>query len=273
MSLGPGMALAQGSRRCNAFRQQHISLFHCSASLQEKWRCKYKNRTGYDSDNSHKKFVAYERRLERAAHRKDLLNWRLHVTFSELEGSYTSTKPKSQDFRWNRKKVTSKKTNDWEAYLKYEGDWERFCRKFTNLSDFETRRPRSQKERAKKMWHEWDSSDSSDSDDDDDDDDDGWDDDPTFGRQYHKTSRPRVEQTFKGKPVVTVGQRSDRLALGLPPAGSLTMEQLKAAFRASALKWHPDRHQGSTKETAEEKFKMCGNAYRALCSALAEKRA
>ncbi|XP_024517524.1 uncharacterized protein LOC9651957 isoform X3 [Selaginella moellendorffii] len=242
MSLGPGMALAQGSRRCNAFRQQHISLFHCSASLQEKWRCKYKNRTGYDSDNSHK-------------------------------GSYTSTKPKSQDFRWNRKKVTSKKTNDWEAYLKYEGDWERFCRKFTNLSDFETRRPRSQKERAKKMWHEWDSSDSSDSDDDDDDDDDGWDDDPTFGRQYHKTSRPRVEQTFKGKPVVTVGQRSDRLALGLPPAGSLTMEQLKAAFRASALKWHPDRHQGSTKETAEEKFKMCGNAYRALCSALAEKRA
>ncbi|EFJ04914.1 hypothetical protein SELMODRAFT_431977 [Selaginella moellendorffii] len=215
MSLGRGMALAQGSRRCNAFRQQHISLFHCSASLQEKWRCKYKNRTGYDSDNSHKKFVAYERRLERAAHRKDLLNWRLHVTFSELEGSYTSTKPKSQDFRWNRKKVTSKKTNDWEAYLKYEGDWERFCRKFTNLS----------------------------------------------------------EQTFKGKPVVTVGQRSDRLALGLPPAGSLTMEQLKAAFRASALKWHPDRHQGSTKETAEEKFKMCGNAYRALCSALAEKRA
>lgn len=63
--------------------------------------------------------------------------------------------------------------------------------------------------------------------------------------------------------------RSDRLALGLTPSGPLNIEDVKNAYRACALKWHPDRHQGSSKVVAEEKFKVCSAAYQSLCDKLA----
>lgn len=66
----------------------------------------------------------------------------------------------------------------------------------------------------------------------------------------------------------SVGSRSDRTILGLPPTGPLKIEDVKNAFRLSALKWHPDKHQGPSQAMAEEKFKLCSNAYRSLCSAL-----
>ncbi|XP_048334408.2 uncharacterized protein LOC107425521 [Ziziphus jujuba] len=66
----------------------------------------------------------------------------------------------------------------------------------------------------------------------------------------------------------TVGSCSDRTILGLPPAGPLKMDDVKKAFRLSALKWHPDKHQGPLQATAEEKFKLCVNAYKSLCNAL-----
>ncbi|OMO83581.1 hypothetical protein COLO4_22413 [Corchorus olitorius] len=66
-----------------------------------------------------------------------------------------------------------------------------------------------------------------------------------------------------------VGSCSDRTILGLPPRGPLKLEDVKNAFRSSALKWHPDKHQGPSQAMAEEKFKLCVNAYKSLCTALA----
>ncbi|KAG6717151.1 hypothetical protein I3842_04G083100 [Carya illinoinensis] len=66
----------------------------------------------------------------------------------------------------------------------------------------------------------------------------------------------------------SVGSRTDRTILGLPPTGHLKIEDVKNAFRLSALKWHPDKHQGPSQAIAEEKFKLCASAYRSLCSAL-----
>ncbi|KAE9466110.1 hypothetical protein C3L33_01958, partial [Rhododendron williamsianum] len=43
-----------------------------------------------------------------------------------------------------------------------------------------------------------------------------------------------------------VGSSADRTILGLPPKGPLKIEDVKIAFRLSALKWHPDKHQGSS---------------------------
>ncbi|MED6114801.1 hypothetical protein PIB30_083924 [Stylosanthes scabra] len=43
------------------------------------------------------------------------------------------------------------------------------------------------------------------------------------------------------------GSVPDRLALGLNSSGPLKLEDVKNAYRACALKWHPDRHQGSSK--------------------------
>ncbi|KAF2284332.1 hypothetical protein GH714_020571 [Hevea brasiliensis] len=42
----------------------------------------------------------------------------------------------------------------------------------------------------------------------------------------------------------SVGSFHDRTILGLPPSGPLRIEDVKDAFRMSALKWHPDKHQG-----------------------------
>ncbi|KAI3882389.1 hypothetical protein MKX03_010941 [Papaver bracteatum] len=61
---------------------------------------------------------------------------------------------------------------------------------------------------------------------------------------------------------------SDRLALGLSASGPLKLEDVKNAYRSCALRWHPDRHQGCSKDLAEEKFKLCSAAYQSLCDKL-----
>jgi len=43
-----------------------------------------------------------------------------------------------------------------------------------------------------------------------------------------------------------------------------TADELKRAYRQQALKWHPDRHQGEEKKTAEAKFKEINQAYEVL---------
>ncbi|GER44159.1 chaperone DnaJ-domain superfamily protein [Striga asiatica] len=60
----------------------------------------------------------------------------------------------------------------------------------------------------------------------------------------------------------------ERLALGLPAAGPLNLEDVKTAYRSCALKWHPDHHHSSSKAFAEEKFKNCNKAYQSLCHQL-----
>ncbi|XP_044970404.1 uncharacterized protein LOC123430580 [Hordeum vulgare subsp. vulgare] len=61
--------------------------------------------------------------------------------------------------------------------------------------------------------------------------------------------------------------KSHRISLGLPALGPLKLDHIKSAFRASALKWHPDKHQGSSQTEAEEKFRRCVEAYNALSGA------
>ncbi|XP_039118269.1 uncharacterized protein LOC120254188 [Dioscorea cayenensis subsp. rotundata] len=65
-----------------------------------------------------------------------------------------------------------------------------------------------------------------------------------------------------------VGTHTDRVALGLPATGPLKLDDVKTAFRTSALKWHPDKHQGPSQAVAAEKFKRCVDAYNSLCNAL-----
>ncbi|CAE6259627.1 unnamed protein product [Arabidopsis arenosa] len=65
-----------------------------------------------------------------------------------------------------------------------------------------------------------------------------------------------------------VESRSQRTVLGLRPIGPLKISDVKNAFRSAALKWHPDKHQGPCQEAAQEKFKLCLDAYKSLCSSL-----
>lgn len=61
----------------------------------------------------------------------------------------------------------------------------------------------------------------------------------------------------------------ERKTLGLSVSGPINMDDVKNAYRKCALKWHPDRHQGSSKVVAEEKFKVCSAAYQLLCDKIA----
>ncbi|XP_008784160.2 uncharacterized protein LOC103703174 [Phoenix dactylifera] len=65
-----------------------------------------------------------------------------------------------------------------------------------------------------------------------------------------------------------IGSQSHRVILGLPLTGPLKLDDVKHAFHATALKWHPDKHQGPSQAIAEERFKLCVDAYNSLCKAL-----
>ncbi|MCL7048304.1 hypothetical protein MKW94_027188 [Papaver nudicaule] len=90
---------------------------------------------------------------------------------------------------------------------------------------------------------------------------------PNWRNDRRKTWNASSESEDDNEPC-GVGSLSDRTILGLPVTGPLKMEDVKSAFRTSALKWHPDKHQGPSQAVAEEKFKVCNDAYKSLCNAL-----
>ncbi|CAO2831031.1 unnamed protein product [Amaranthus hypochondriacus] len=94
-----------------------------------------------------------------------------------------------------------------------------------------------------------------------------------WGEFFHRTSDQQQRwqashESDSENEVCDVGLRSERVILGLPQNGVLKLKDVKNAFHLSALKWHPDKHQGPSQAAAEEKFKLCVSAYNSLCSAL-----
>ncbi|XP_037496759.1 uncharacterized protein LOC105646522 isoform X3 [Jatropha curcas] len=94
----------------------------------------------------------------------------------------------------------------------------------------------------------------------------------SYSNYYGRNWRYRVEydhdSSTESDDNVDSNLASERIALGLNASGPLKLEDVKNAYRACALKWHPDRHQGSSKAIAEEKFKHCSAAYQSLCDKL-----
>lgn len=90
-----------------------------------------------------------------------------------------------------------------------------------------------------------------------------WKDEPGENKQR----RIWNESDLEDEPTEIISD-THRRTLGLPPRGPLKLDDVKSAFRASALKWHPDKHQGPSQSYAEEKFKLCVEAYGAICHAL-----
>uniref|UniRef100_A0A1J3J2J6 J domain-containing protein n=1 Tax=Noccaea caerulescens TaxID=107243 RepID=A0A1J3J2J6_NOCCA len=91
----------------------------------------------------------------------------------------------------------------------------------------------------------------------------GW----SWTTQSQRSKSNSWNDEFYDEPLA-VGSQSERNVLGLPLVGPLKLEDVKNAFRSSALKWHPDKHQGPSQAAAQEKFKLCVDAYKSLCSAL-----
>ncbi|XP_078445988.1 uncharacterized protein LOC144715020 [Wolffia australiana] len=77
------------------------------------------------------------------------------------------------------------------------------------------------------------------------------------------------EEEEGDEPPRQLNLAAERKALGLSSSGPLKLADVKEAFRTCALRWHPDRHHGSSKTEAEEKFKSCLAAYQSLRETLA----
>ncbi|BBH07448.1 Chaperone DnaJ-domain superfamily protein [Prunus dulcis] len=90
-----------------------------------------------------------------------------------------------------------------------------------------------------------------------------------YGSSWNWRQQNKEEYETESESESERSESDERLALGLSASGPLTLEDVKNAYRISALKWHPDRHQGSSKAAAEEKFKLCSAAYQSLCDKLA----
>uniref|UniRef100_A0A2P2IR72 Heat shock protein binding protein n=1 Tax=Rhizophora mucronata TaxID=61149 RepID=A0A2P2IR72_RHIMU len=71
-----------------------------------------------------------------------------------------------------------------------------------------------------------------------------------YSNNHGRWRRYRVEEEYNSSSESDSSESNltlDRIALGLSPSGPLKIEDVKTAYRACALKWHPDRHQGSSK--------------------------
>ncbi|XP_074571565.1 uncharacterized protein LOC141828097 isoform X4 [Curcuma longa] len=86
--------------------------------------------------------------------------------------------------------------------------------------------------------------------------------------RWERTSRRAWSGSDDDDELTDVSSHMHRVTLGLPPTGPLKLVDVKSAFRISALKWHPDKHQGPSQAKAAEKFKLCVDAYNSLCSVL-----
>eukprot|EP00249_Psilotum_nudum_P007754 c20795_g1_i1 orf=326-1138(+) len=245
------------------------AFLHVSALRQEKWESKFRpgaNRYK-SSDTWRKEYMNYVKRKKRTEKKKELHGWTsMHISYSIvdeiLQPHYCGPSMKA------RKKQNVGKNSNWESWTGFhfqeqentstrkrhksrygchdDGPSQRHFGSGPFYFDcFFARHQSAQWRKISQFFFEWDT-------------------------DWEGSSFYEGENTEQKKNEPTIGSASDRQALGLSPTGPLTLEAVKIAFRSSALKWHPDRHKdGAAKAMAEEKFKHCGAAYKALLNALA----
>ncbi|KAK1432444.1 hypothetical protein QVD17_09340 [Tagetes erecta] len=267
-----GTALFHNCSRIHLISSSFVASFRSTPASFDKWKHKWNNSSDFEDVKPSKTYVKYKTRQKRADAKKALKDVYFGSGSSKftLEGEFIKKRAskfwdedpiedkKKRDpsarFANNaqpkRKKNKSRKTNFFEE-SEYEEDDDpstRFQEKFGDrrhswsFKSWEESFSQNQESRfdysnKRDRWRTVS-----------DDDDDSTDDDSYVG--------------------TVVGSHSDRSTLGLPIHGPLKIEEVKNAFRLSALKWHPDKHQGPTQAMAEEKFKLCASAYKSLCSAL-----
>nr|GLL19598.1 uncharacterized protein LOC109174690 isoform X1 [Ipomoea trifida] len=244
----------------------HFAFFHSTPLSLEKWKNKWKS--DFRSQQASKNYIRYVTRQKRADSKKALKN--LLFYGGSFDNSFEEKSPR-ENLGWD---VEPDEHLDKKCKLKTS------ARSRTRI-----------RRRQRKLKNQWL-------------DEEDWNEHPakifqaTFGDKWYTWShKPRKEYSFDGSKAqfhhgeetewsgrqynwdngsdtkyntesCIVGSYSERSILGLPIRGPLKIEDVKNAFRLSALKWHPDKHQGPSQAAAEEKFKCCAAAYKSLCSAL-----
>ncbi|KAL3632011.1 hypothetical protein CASFOL_024995 [Castilleja foliolosa] len=222
----------------------HLASFHSTGAFLEKWKIKFNSDVRGNQQQS-KNYIRYEVRQKRSESKKALKSILFKGGCSTLKG---------------------------ESFPNIEADYASQLNKKSRIKPARRANKRDQHKKSKRKHQKEDS----------------YEDyfDESSDRFFHATfGKNGFSWNFKpsgtqfdwtngrfnpqdGASMNGFGTYADRKILGLPMSGHLKIEDVKAAFRSSALKWHPDKHQGSSKANAEEKFKHCVDAYKSLCNTL-----
>ncbi|KAF3440525.1 hypothetical protein FNV43_RR18809 [Rhamnella rubrinervis] len=257
------VSLLRNSLISSTFTTTHFAFFHSTPTSCEKWKKKW----DFDIKGSQqptKNYVRYATRQKRADAKKALKNllyksgsledeelWKIGGQAEKPGNSHRKHKPKSS-------------TPHAEKYR--EKKIKRKFKKHCFCEDFDEHHEPFFQATFGNRWYTWSFNSSQDS----------FSQSTTSGFEWREHSSWKNKsktwsassETESDDESYTVGSCSDRTILGLPPTGPLKIDDVKKAFRLSALKWHPDKHQGPSQATAEEKFKHCVNAYKSLCNAV-----
>lgn len=238
----------------------HFASFHSTPASCEKWKDKW-NFDEKSSEQPSKNFIRYATRHKRADAKKALKNLLFNSGYSpkisyehiqKEDDSGSSPKNHRSKSRRHAQKSHHKKM---KCKLKRE-----------SFSDDENHPETIFHATYGKRWYTWSFNSQRDS---------SFQDSASgFEWREHSSWKDRSKRWENSSDIesddeqCTIGSCSDRKILGLPSTGPLKTEDVKKAFHLSALKWHPDKHQGPSQEMAAEKFKLCVNAYSSLCNAL-----
>ncbi|XP_011625926.1 uncharacterized protein LOC18441240 [Amborella trichopoda] len=224
-----------------------VSLFHATSASLAKWKSKWSFTEEKSTQPSSKDYIRYQIRQKRSDAKKALRDLLFKGTSSKLQngnlwgGADICKGPRISNKQTQSKKSARGKFQHSSKHAQKNKQKQRVA-DFTEESD----------ERAEPNFHAtfggrcftwsfkaWQESRFQDS---------------TWGFEWRdpnwsRNTRRFVEDSDSDEDSCVVGSYSDRITLGLPSSGPLKIEDVKNAFRASALKWHPDKHQGPSQVT------------------------
>ncbi|KAJ1429713.1 DnaJ domain containing protein [Sesbania bispinosa] len=225
----------------------HFSAFHSTPCSCQKWKSKWNSEIRRDQQpsKSHIKYITRQKRADAKKALKNLLYNSGSSKFS-FEDTETKWKPEGNSNRYgdqhgrpnsysNKGQPKSGQRFGGKSPKKNKGK----IRRESFFEDFDGNPEQIFQATFGNRWYTWSFSN-------------------LKGSSEYSTSgfewREHSDRTNKWKSTsdaesdddgsCSVGSSSDRSILGLPPTGPLKIEDVKTAFRLSALKWHPDKHQG-----------------------------
>lgn len=238
----------------------HFASFHSTPASCEKWKDKW-NFDVKSSQQPSKNFIRYATRHKRADAKKALKNLLFNSGYSpKISYEHIQKEDDSGSSPKNHRSKSCRRAQK-SPHKKMK------CKlKRESFSDDENHPETIFRATYGKRWYTWSFNSQRDS---------SFQDSASgFERREHSSWKDRSKRWENSSDIesddeqCTIGSCSDRIILGLPSTGPLKTEDVKKAFHLSALKWHPDKHQGPSQEMAAEKFKLCVNAYNSLCNAL-----